>query len=77
MLIRIGYDIALRLFSPTAVFYVLWVHPSRKGDLLKPENFRTEPELPAHLAITLCRCMNIPARYATGYLGDIGVSPRP
>jgi transglutaminase-like putative cysteine protease len=27
----------------------------------------------AHLAITLCRCMNIPARYCTGYLGDIGV----
>lgn len=26
-----------------------------------------------HLAITLCRCMHIPARYATGYLGDIGV----
>jgi len=26
-----------------------------------------------HLAITLCRCMNIPARYTTGYLGDIGV----
>jgi len=26
-----------------------------------------------HLAITLCRCLNIPARYATGYLGDIGV----
>ena len=30
----------------------------------------------AHLAITLCRCMNIPARYCTGYLGDIGVPPR-
>ena len=32
-----------------------------------------------HLAITLCRCLNIPARYATGYLGDIGVpvSPSP
>jgi transglutaminase-like putative cysteine protease len=29
----------------------------------------------AHLAITFCRCMNIPARYATGYLGDIGVPP--
>ncbi|WP_156681652.1 transglutaminase-like domain-containing protein [Sphingomonas profundi] len=29
----------------------------------------------AHLAITLCRCMNVPARYATGYLGDIGVPP--
>ena len=27
----------------------------------------------AHLAITFCRCMNVPARYATGYLGDIGV----
>jgi hypothetical protein len=27
----------------------------------------------AHLAITLCRSMNIPARYCTGYLGDIGV----
>jgi transglutaminase-like putative cysteine protease len=26
-----------------------------------------------HLAISFCRCMNIPARYATGYLGDIGV----
>jgi transglutaminase-like putative cysteine protease len=30
-----------------------------------------------HLAITLCRCMNIPARYCTGYLGDIGVPPVP
>ena len=32
-----------------------------------------------HLAITFCRCMNIPARYCTGYLGDIGVpaSPEP
>jgi transglutaminase-like putative cysteine protease len=31
----------------------------------------------AHLAITLCRCMNVPARYCTGYLGDIGVPPDP
>jgi transglutaminase-like putative cysteine protease len=31
----------------------------------------------AHLAITLCRCMNIPARYCTGYLGDIGVPAVP
>jgi transglutaminase-like putative cysteine protease len=29
------------------------------------------------LAITLCRCLNIPARYVTGYLGDIGVPPVP
>ena len=28
-----------------------------------------------HLALTFCRAMNIPARYATGYLGDIGVPP--
>ncbi len=30
----------------------------------------------AHLAAALCRCMNVPARYCTGYLGDIGVPPR-
>jgi transglutaminase-like putative cysteine protease len=29
----------------------------------------------AHLAIAFCRCMNIPARYCTGYLGDIGLPP--
>lgn len=30
----------------------------------------------AHLAITFCRCLNIPARYCTGYLGDMG-TPKP
>jgi transglutaminase-like putative cysteine protease len=29
----------------------------------------------AHLAVALCRCLNIPARYCTGYLTDIGVPP--
>ena len=29
----------------------------------------------AHLAVALCRCMNIPARYCTGYLSDIGMPP--
>ncbi len=29
----------------------------------------------AHLAIAFCRCMNIPARYCTGYLGDFGTAP--
>jgi len=29
----------------------------------------------AHLGIALCRAMNIPARYCTGYLGDIGIPP--
>ncbi len=31
----------------------------------------------AHLGIALCRCLNIPARYCTGYLGDIGVPWNP
>jgi transglutaminase-like putative cysteine protease len=31
----------------------------------------------AHLAVALCRCMNIPARYCNGYLGDIGVPLNP
>jgi transglutaminase-like putative cysteine protease len=204
MLIRIGYDITLRVFAPTAVIYLLRVHDSRSGDIVLPENFRVQPELPieeywdkfgnlcgrlkapagnvrflneaiirdtgeldayapeasqndvqelplealtflvpsrycevdselldfawktfgataagwarvqaicdfvhghlrfdyqqapadrtaldafrervgvcrdfTHLAITLCRCLNIPARYVTGYLGDIGISPSP
>ncbi|HEY3889120.1 MAG TPA: transglutaminase family protein [Caulobacteraceae bacterium] len=29
----------------------------------------------AHLAVAFCRCMNIPARYCTGYMGDIGTPP--
>ena len=29
----------------------------------------------AHLGIALCRCLNIPARYCTGYLGDVGMAP--
>jgi transglutaminase-like putative cysteine protease len=29
----------------------------------------------AHLAIAFCRCLNIPARYCTGYLGDVGMPP--
>ncbi len=30
----------------------------------------------AHLAVTFCRCLNIPARYCTGYISDIG-TPQP
>jgi transglutaminase-like putative cysteine protease len=29
----------------------------------------------AHLAVAFCRCLNIPARYCTGYLSDIGQQP--
>ncbi|NQV11618.1 MAG: transglutaminase family protein [Cyanobacteria bacterium] len=31
----------------------------------------------AHLAISFCRCLNIPARYCTGYVGYTGVAPSP
>lgn len=31
----------------------------------------------AHLSVALCRALNIPARYASGYLGDIGIAPLP
>lgn len=30
-----------------------------------------------HLAVALCRCLSVPARYCTGYLGDIGVPTDP
>src|SRR6202790_2042584 len=55
--ITFGYPFA----SPTKT--ALDVYADRKGVC---RDFQ-------HLAITLCRCLNIPARYATGYMGDIGV----
>jgi transglutaminase-like putative cysteine protease len=48
MLIKIGYDIALRFPISTPVIYLLRVHPSRRSDLVEPERFSTEPVLPAH-----------------------------
>jgi transglutaminase-like putative cysteine protease len=55
--VEFGYPFA----SPTKT--ALDVYADRKGVC---RDFQ-------HLAITLCRCLNIPARYATGYMGDIGV----
>lgn len=55
--IKFGYEYA----SPTATAWQ--VYNSQRGVCRDY----------AHLAIALCRCMNIPARYCTGYLGDIGV----
>lgn len=64
-----------------------FVHRRIRFDYQKADNTRTAFEGYtqqqgvcrdfAHLAIALCRCMNIPARYATGYLGDIGVPKDP
>ena len=40
MLIRIGFDIELSVAAPMALIYLLRVHPSRRHDLLAPENLR-------------------------------------
>jgi len=60
-----------------------FVHQHIKFDYLKARSTRTAFEAFnervgvcrdfAHLALTLCRCLNIPARYVNGHLGDIGV----
>ena len=64
-----------------------YVHDLIRFDYALARNTRTAAEAMAervgvcrdfaHLAIALCRCLNIPARYCTGYLGDIGVPPDP
>src|SRR5271154_6226998 len=40
MLIRIGFDIELAVATPMALIYLLRVHPSRRDDLLAPENLQ-------------------------------------
>jgi transglutaminase-like putative cysteine protease len=64
-----------------------FVHQHVEFDYLKARTNRTALETFrervgvcrdfTHLAITLSRCLNMPARYVTGYLGDIGVPPAP
>jgi transglutaminase-like putative cysteine protease len=49
MQIKIGYDISLKLAIPSAVLYTLYIHPSREKDLVAPENFRIEPDLPIEI----------------------------
>ncbi|ODR92251.1 transglutaminase-like domain-containing protein, partial [Sinorhizobium alkalisoli] len=60
-----------------------FVHHHIRFDYMKARSTRTAFEVFhervgvcrdfAHLAVTLCRCLNIPARYINGHLGDIGV----
>ena len=82
-------DLAWSLFGNTPLGWervqaiVAYAHNRIRFDYQQARNTRTASEGHfeqvgvcrdfAHLAVTLCRCMNIPARYATGYLGDIGV----
>jgi hypothetical protein len=49
MLIKIGYDITLNLWNPSAVLYALYVHPSREHDLTAPENFVIYPDMPVQI----------------------------
>jgi transglutaminase-like putative cysteine protease len=85
--------IAWQLFGPIPAGWARvqaicdYVHRHLQFDYLQARNTRTAFEAHqervgvcrdfAHLAITLCRCLNIPARYCTGYLGDIRVPAAP
>jgi transglutaminase-like putative cysteine protease len=62
-----------------------YVHRHITFDYMQADNTRTALEAFngrvgvcrdfTHLAVAFCRCMNIPTRYCTGYLGDIGMPP--
>jgi transglutaminase-like putative cysteine protease len=72
MLIKIGYDFVHS--------HLRFDYQKARADRTALDGFRERVGVCrdfTHLAISLCRCMNIPARYATGYLGDIGVAPDP
>jgi transglutaminase-like putative cysteine protease len=82
-------DLAWTLFGMTSPGWprvqaiIDFVHRHIRFDYLKARANRTALDVYRervgvcrdfmHLAITFCRCCNIPARYCTGYLGDIGV----
>lgn len=82
-------DLAWQLFSTVPKGWARvraicdFVHDHLQFDYLQARKTRTAYEAYqervgvcrdfTHLAVTLCRCLNIPARYCTGYLGDIGV----
>ena len=56
--------------------HVTFAHASARCDRTAYDTFLDQRGVCrdyTHLAITFCRCMGIPARYATGYLGDIQV----
>jgi transglutaminase-like putative cysteine protease len=85
--------IALELFGGTAPGWERvnaicdWVHTRVAFSYAKARSTRSALEVFTervgvcrdfqHLAITFCRCLNIPARYAAGYMGDIGVPVAP
>ncbi len=86
-------DVAYSLVNPTvwgwprvqavcnfANQHVRFDYQQARGNRTALETFREKVGVCrdyTHLAVTLCRCLNIPARYCTGYLGDIGIPPVP
>ena len=62
-----AFDAVARLGSVRAAADELAVTPAAVSQQLRV--------LEAHLGIALCRALNIPARYCTGYLGDVGTQP--
>jgi transglutaminase-like putative cysteine protease len=86
-------DTAWKLFSGTPLGWprvqaiLNFVHNHIRFDYMKADRFRSAFGAYSeqvgvcrdytHLFITLCRAMNIPARYCTGYLGDINITPVP
>ncbi len=82
-------DIAWNLFGatqpgwPRVQAICTWVHHHIHFDYLTANSSKSAFDVYSekqgvcrdfsHLALTFCRCMNIPARYVTGYMGDIGV----
>lgn len=71
-----------RLMAPQGDFTIRAnapINDTGMADTVAPQLERTPVEMlpAATLAITLCRCMNIPARNCIGYLGGIGVAPVP
>lgn len=86
-------DIAWQLFGSTPEGWARvqaicdWVHQHIRFDYQSARPTKTAHDVYqeragvcrdfSHLALTFCRCLNIPARYVTGYLGDIGIPPQP
>jgi transglutaminase-like putative cysteine protease len=56
------------------VFGYEYAYPSKTAEQVFTERKGVCRDF-GHLAIAFCRCMNIPARYCAGYLGDIGIPP--
>jgi transglutaminase-like putative cysteine protease len=46
MLIKVGFDITYEVWAPTPMVLMLYIHPSRQGDLRQPDRLVVEPAVP-------------------------------